>query len=132
MTKRWRGPQREDPLTPAEKAQLQLPLRLGGYGLPSQRALADCAWLGSWLQCLAPVTRASSVLRGLGTSCTALNTTLRCAEAALAAAGVSLWDATTANGEGSWEATEDAPVLKGQALAAPSGQGPPGSAAAGP
>ena len=60
------------------------------------------------------MTRANSVLRGLGTSCTALNTTLRCAEAALAAAGVSLWDATTANGEGSWEATEDAPVLKRQ------------------
>ena len=103
-----------DPLSPAERTQLQLPLRLGGFGLPSQRALADCAWLGSWLQCLAPVTRASAVLRGFGTSCTALNTSLRCAEAALSSAGVSLWEATTANGEGSWEEAEENPVLKGQ------------------
>ena len=65
-----------------------MPFRLGGFGLPSQQALADCAWLGSWLQCLAGVVQASAVLRGMSSSVTALNTTLRCSEAALAAAGV--------------------------------------------
>ena len=77
-----------DPLTEEEQAQLRLPFRLGGFGLPSQQALADCAWLGSWLQCLAGVVQASAVLRGLSSSVTALNTTLRCSEAALAATGV--------------------------------------------
>ena len=54
-----------DPLTEEEQAQLRLPFRLGGFGLPSQQALADCAWLGSWLQCLAGVVQASAVLRGM-------------------------------------------------------------------
>ena len=73
-----------DPFTEEERAQLRLPFRLGGFVLPSQQALADCAWLGSWLQCLAGVVQASAVLRGLSSSVTTLNTTLRCFEAALA------------------------------------------------
>ena len=103
-----------DPLSEDEKEQLRLPLRLGGFGLASLAALADSAWLGSWLQCLAGVVAGSSLLRGLGTSVSALTTSLRCAEAQLEVLGVSLWEATTRNGEGSWEEAEKHSVTKGQ------------------
>ena len=74
-----------DPLSEEEKKQLHLPLRLGEFGLPCLVDLAEAAWLGSWLQCLAGVVRASPALRGPSSSVSALNTTLRCPEAKLAA-----------------------------------------------
>ena len=43
------------PLTPEQRAQVALPLALGGFGLRSTYALRQAAWLGSWALCLAPV-----------------------------------------------------------------------------
>ena len=41
-------------LTPEQRAQVHLPLALGGMGIRSTWALRDAAWLGSWALCLAP------------------------------------------------------------------------------
>ena len=41
-----------DPLSPTERRQCQLPIRLGGRGFRSQTAVAVAAWAGSWAQCL--------------------------------------------------------------------------------